>query len=367
MTTLEALETSFLDNVSLCPDAMEWQHKAWALFLDKGLPDRSQEAYRYVRLSRLYEMKYQEEQICQVSFLPTPALVLPLKEAYKSFRAYLDKQFAVWLDLEQDPLALLCGALAQYGLFIYVPPGVVIEAPWLMQQPSQLVVYLGKGAALKLRLTRQEHAQGSWTHRKMDIYLDEDARLEIQVEPNLSDGAKLDVVRAHLKQGSYFRSLALPCQGVFTWQDYHVRLIGSGSEAQLAGLLQGEGTGSHHVRVLMEHIAPHTISRQQFKAVLGGELKQSFDGKIYIHPQAQKVDAYQRHNALILSPLAESKSKPNLEIFADDVKASHGCTCGQIKEEDVFYLTSRGIPLAESRSLLIDAFCHEVLDARFAT
>jgi Fe-S cluster assembly protein SufD len=126
------------------------------------------------------------------------------------------------------------------------------------------------------------------------------------------------------------------------------------------GMLHGNRQA--HVHALADHAAPHCTSRQHVKMVLNGPSKSSFEGKIYVRPPAQKTEAYQLNNNLLLSESALASAKPNLEIFADDVKASHGATFSQLSPEELFYLRSRGLPLAEAKSLLLQAFCREIID-----
>ena len=121
-------------------------------------------------------------------------------------------------------------------------------------------------------------------------------------------------------------------------------------------------TSQAHTYVHVEHQAPHTRSNQKFKNVVSGKGRTSFEGKIYVQPEAQQTQAYQLCNTLLLSDEGRAYSKPNLEIFADDVKASHGATVGQVDEESLFYLLARGVPKREAKQLLIEGFLMEILD-----
>ncbi len=117
-----------------------------------------------------------------------------------------------------------------------------------------------------------------------------------------------------------------------------------------------------HINIYMDHSAPSCISRQFFKNVLAAQSLSSFTGKIYVKRAAQKTEAYQLNQNLLLSDQATANSKPNLEIFADDVKASHGATVSQLDDEQAFYLRTRGVSAQEAKSLLTIGFCREVLD-----
>ena len=117
-----------------------------------------------------------------------------------------------------------------------------------------------------------------------------------------------------------------------------------------------------HVNVRVEHLAPHCRSNQLFKGVLTDFSRSSFEGKIYVDQIAQKTEAFQLNSNLLLSDRAHADSKPNLEIFADDVKASHGATVGQLNAEELFYMKTRGITQEEASNLLVFGFAQEILD-----
>ena len=124
----------------------------------------------------------------------------------------------------------------------------------------------------------------------------------------------------------------------------------------LSGMQHGDTT------ILIEHTAPHCRSNQFYRTILDDSARGVFQGKVHVHKIAQKTDGYQLSNAILLSEKAEMDTKPELEIYADDVRCSHGATTGQLDEEPVFYLRSRGLSEKEARELLIQAFVDEVVD-----
>lgn len=142
----------------------------------------------------------------------------------------------------------------------------------------------------------------------------------------------------------------------------HVVIDGSHSDVQLRGLSLLNQAESVHHKIRMHHKQPNTTSLQQFKNILIDQSKSVFSGLIYVDPIAQKTDAYQRNNNLILSDQAQSISKPELEIFADDVKCSHGSTTGQIDSSLMFYLMSRGVRKSQAIAVLLHGFIDEILD-----
>lgn len=151
------------------------------------------------------------------------------------------------------------------------------------------------------------------------------------------------------------------CAG-FGRAEFNVKMNGQGGECDLAGLALLAGKQHGDTTIVVDHVAPHCRSSQFFKNVLNDQSRGVFQGKIHVHKDAQKTDGYQLSNNLLLSHLAEMDVKPELEIYADDVKCSHGCTTGQLDETPLFYLMSRGISKDDARRLLLESFMGEVLE-----
>jgi Fe-S cluster assembly protein SufD len=144
--------------------------------------------------------------------------------------------------------------------------------------------------------------------------------------------------------------------------DLCAALKGTHAEAHFYGLtyLRGNAHTDHHT--VVDHIAPKTQSNELYKGVYDGQSAGVFNGKIYVRPDAQQTNAFQSNRTILLTPEASINTKPQLEIWADDVKCSHGATIGQLDEDALFYLRARGIPKAQAKALLLQAFAGEVLD-----
>ena len=181
---------------------------------------------------------------------------------------------------------------------------------------------------------------------------DTDGRFIGRFESDIADSARLVQTLATLGGG-------------FVRNEVVARLNGSNIHAQFNGLYFTR-TGQHVDNMLkIDHTAPGSVSDQYFKGVLDGRAKAAFAGKIHVHQAAQQTNAYQTNNNLLLSPDAEINTKPELEIYADDVKCSHGATAGELDEHELFYLRSRGLDPETARTMLTFAFADEVLE-RFA-
>ncbi len=144
--------------------------------------------------------------------------------------------------------------------------------------------------------------------------------------------------------------------------DINVVLAGEGVDCTVNGLYLAGGHQHVDNHTIIEHRSARGMSRELYKGILGGRARAVFDGRIHVHPQAQKTDAKQTNRCILLSDDAQINTNPQLEIYADDVKCTHGAAVGQIDEDAVFYLRSRGIDRASARQILVFAFANEVLE-----
>ncbi len=196
-------------------------------------------------------------------------------------------------------------------------------------------------------------------------------------EIRLEDGAQLDLIlwQADLREDFAVTTLGLELarsarlrvwtvalSGALLRNNLYIRLVGSGADAQLFGATMVTGHQLIDHRTLVEHRVEQCTSNQLYKSVADGEGTVTFTGRIHVYPGAQKTNAYQSHRALLLSQKATVNARPQLEIYADDVRCTHGATTGSFDEEALFYLRSRGIPEQRARALLLHAFIHEALE-----
>ena len=195
---------------------------------------------------------------------------------------------------------------------------------------------------------------------------------------NVAEGAMIDHVKlqreaptafhlaamfARLDRGATFTSHALTLGGRIARNDISATLAGEGAECTLDGLYVAEGDSLVDTHTNIDHAMPHCPSHELYKGILAGRARAVFNGKIIVRQDAQKTNAKQTNKALLLSDDAQVNTKPQLEIFADDVKCTHGAAIGQLDEDALFYMQARGIALADARNLMIHAFAGEVLDS----
>ena len=229
------------------------------------------------------------------------------------------------------------------------------------QQPV-LRVTVEEGA--ELTLIERHVGQGAyWKNMVTDIAVGKNARVHhIRLQEDSPEGVQTNLVKVTVAQDAAYDCFSLNLGGKLTRHEIHAVIEGQGADCRLNGLNLLAGVQHGDTTILIEHLAPHCTSYQFYRSILDDTARGVFQGKVHVHQAAQKTDAYQLSNALLLSPMAEMDTKPELEIYADDVKCSHGATTGPLDEEPLFYLRSRGLSAAEARRLLVQAFVDEVLE-----
>jgi Fe-S cluster assembly protein SufD len=225
------------------------------------------------------------------------------------------------------------------------------------------IIRLRAGARLVLLETAT--GEGSYLHNPVtEIHIAPGASLtHVRLQNESPTAFHLATIYVEIEQGGIYDAFTLNLGGRVTRTETHTHLAGPNAVAHVNGVQLLGGTQHADFTSVMRHSAPSGTSRQTVKNVLTGRSRGVFQGRIEVARAAQKTDGYQMNQALLLSPDAEIDSKPELEIFADDVKCSHGATVGELDAEQLFYLRSRGIPDPEARAILVRAFLAEALDA----
>ncbi len=360
------------------------RQKYWNRLIESGFLDGEKQAFQYVALDKIAWPQlatFQEKTpfsftgfrivfvdgflSLEHSLLPSEVLFLSLDEAKKSFGIFLQNRRARLLKEEKDPLALINGALQRKGAFLYIPPQVKVKEPIHIYHvntensflSSRLIVSMGKNSSLTL--IERNRLKGSVGNCYLETSLDENAELDVH---SCVEKQKIlfQSFRSFLKRSSRLQYRYYSEGSEMVRNSIHIQLQEEGSEAVLKGLTVLDDDRKSHVHAIVEHIAPNARSRQHFKAVAKKSSLSSFEGKIYVHKEAQKTESYQLSNNLILSDDSKIYAKPNLEIFADDVKASHGATIAQLNDEELFYLRSRGFSKEKAHEYLIEGFIQEL-------
>ena len=306
--------------------------------------------------------------------LPPGAVVASLAEALTRHFDEVEPHLARHADAEDNPFVALNTAFLRDGAFVSLPRGAAVEGPIHL-----VFVSAGGGAPAVCHprnlIVAGAHAQATvvesyvglggdvaFTNAVTEIVADEAAALD-HYKVQRESRAAFHVATQQVRQGraSNFRSHAVTLGGRLARNDVNAYLGGEGCECTLNGLYlaDGERLVDNHTRI--DHATPRCASHELYKGVLDGKAHGVFNGKIYVHQDAQKTDAKQTNQTLLLSSDAVINTKPQLEIFADDVKCTHGATVGQLDAEALFYLRSRGIPRDEARALLTFAFANDIV------
>lgn len=386
----------------------KFKSRAWEKFREKGLPTRKDEVFRYVKLHHLYAKEYAKaplesnlthkdiaqhvldecrgsvlvfinghysQELSCTEALSSKIVVSPLKGALRTYSALLTNQWNKMSKEETDPFALLNFALQDEGVFVYVPPNVVSDVPLQVLHIvdskeavfsfPRFQLFMGKSSQLQVTSTQAGSSLNDCCICQVaELSIEENAHLRfVQADTHSSSEVwHFDAVRATLKKDAFFEVVAATEGSASVRNDYRVVLVGTNAEASLNGVWMLKDAREAHYHVLIDHQAPNCISRQLYKGALDEQGHSSFEGKILVRSEAQQTNAFQLNNNLLLSDQASAESKPNLEIFADDVKASHGATVGQLDKEELFYMKTRGFSDHVAKNLLINGFCQEVVD-----
>lgn len=335
-------------------------------------PTKKQESYRYFPLAKLSKVSGAFEE-AKVSYNAISNVEIEsFEEAYENYKFLLEASLKSCLDKEEDFFAHKALKRFTKGLFISLEEGhqeketLTIKTSWLEKLSTQseclLYFHLEENAHLNVRLEIDtDQSFEKVLTRVIVANLAKGATLKI--ESNFKEEKNLwqfDYYRVSCKEDANFEFLSKSFGSLAIRQDFFVELQEETAQTALKGLsiLDKGKSAFNHVEV--KHLAENCLSDQHFKQVIYDQGLGVFDGKIFVDPIAQKTNAYQLCNSLTIGDKAKAFAKPNLEIFADDVKASHGATFSRLKEEDLFYLLSRGISKPVATKLLIEGFCQEI-------
>lgn len=302
--------------------------------------------------------------------------ILSLEEASESYLPAMRARREQLAKDEKDYIALAASALSPEGVFIYADEGEhTVELLHLVDGDlcgdqlcaflSKVEIFVASEAKLKLLYRMQSKniskLNAATVASTIDCKLEDQAVFDlfIELEEMGPQCPRLLFIRGNCAAGSRLHCEDHSHSTSLCRNDYHIVLDGHGADAKVVGSRLIAGQDHFATNLLLEHRATECTSTQNIRALVQEKGRSSFSGKIFVHQLAQKTDAYQLSKALILSDEAVASHRPNLEIFADDVKASHGATTGTLDEEASFYLSSRGLCSKEARKLQVQGFIAE--------
>lgn len=301
-------------------------------------------------------------------------ILMSFREAVSAHPELLETHLATEaLPAEQGKFQALSAALWNDGIFLYVPRGVRLEHP---VRVSRWVSEAGKALFSRTLIVADEASQVSFVDEVLSDDLDQQTLVSSGVEVIARPAAQVQYVslqrlgrgafsliqqRTLAEKDSTLDTLNVSLGASVTRLDLNAQLRGSGANSDMLGLYFGDGDQHFDHNTSQDHVAPHAKSDLLYKGSLDEKARAVFRGIIKVHKGAQQTDAYQTNRNLLLSETARADSLPNLEIEADDVRCSHGATVGQLDQESLFYLMSRGMPRAVAERLVVIGFLGEVL------
>ena len=302
--------------------------------------------------------------------------VMSLDQALEVAPQWFDATFGQVNPQEAEPVASLATAFMSDGAVIRITPsanGAAAKPIHLVSlttgdQPGRVATRNLIRVEAGAQATVIEHYASLGdtafhTFTMTEVLAEEGARIEhVKVQDENTAATHLASWNLRLAASVNYRATHLNVGSALTRNQVFLRYAGEGTTAAVNGVCLGRGAQHFDTTMVIEHAVPQCVSRELVKSVLDDKARSVFQAKVHVHPGAQKTDGKQMANALLLSDEAEFDSKPELEIYADDVVCGHGSTSGQLDEEAMFYLLSRGVPQTEARALLIAAFVDEVFD-----
>ncbi len=302
-------------------------------------------------------------------------IISPLQLLLQNGNRFVYDHLAKYAEYHKEIFTALNTAFIQDGVFIYIPSETRLKKPIQIlnisdpkgmpfQSFHRNLIVSERGSQVTV-IERQHHlSQGEYLHNSVtEIVVGDEAHTTlITLQEETRDSFLIKRTQAKLNRNSRFNHLAVDLGGNIVRNNLGISLNGENSETHLFGFYLASGNQHVDNHTNIDHLQPHCDSNELYKGILNDRGRGVFSGTIYVARDAQKTNAFQSNRSLLLSDEAEVDSKPQLKIFADDVKCTHGATIGQIDDEAVFYLQQRGISKADAFTLLRSAFAGEIIE-----
>lgn len=395
--SFETSEVFSASNDSALPAWLKkWQQAGQSQFSSLPLPTRKTEAWKYTPLKTVAAVDWKKDPETEfgegIQFADWNEITVRIENGKMNFHGSLPDGVTLISsdDFNEDQGSVFVEKIeARRGEFFFdgLNQGALDQAYWLkveknvqVEQPlhfnfllagtnsmvnTQLLIEVEKGASLTVAETfTQVEGSVSFTNANTTICVGENAHLtHYHLLLEQGDNHHIGRVSAELARSSKLTAFHMAIGGVLKRKDIAVVYKGEGAELSLNGVYLPTGNEVIDYHTSIDHAVPHCVSSEIFRGIIGEQGKAVFNGRIHIHPQAQKSLADMNNRNLLLSPKAEIDTKPELEIYADDVRCAHGATIAQLDESMLFYFQSRGISRAEAEVMLSFGFINELLDA----
>ena len=296
-----------------------------------------------------------------------------LAEAIKQYPEIVEKYYGKQADANDDAFIALNTACSKDGIFIYVPENQILEKPiqiihLLLSDENEMVQHRNLFIAeknSKADIIICDHTLSPHmflTNSVSEIFIGENSHIDVlRLQNEHNSSVQITNTWINQQRSSTGRHSTITLHGGKVRNNLHVKLNGESATIDALGLYILDKQQHVDNFTIIEHKAPNCTSNQHYKGVLDDMATGAFSGKIHVHQDAQKTEAFQANNNILLTKDAKIHTKPQLEIYADDVKCSHGATVGQLDENAIFYMQARGIPREEARLLMMFAFATDVI------
>jgi Fe-S cluster assembly protein SufD len=413
MTTIQNFKTGFLTEFEqlenkngLLPDFVQTiRREAMHSFMQLPIPTFKHEEWKYTNLHKLTKHSFAksastitEKALIEPYWIPDlegnqlvfvngafqPSLssiisheiiIEDLEQAFTQYEEVIKAHFSKHLNIQEEIFTALNTAFAQKGIFIQIPKDKVIAEPIVLyfltdareqnttSQPHHLILVEENSQATLVEKYDTLGSFASFNNTIHEIFVGNHAILKhYKIQNDQPSSFYVGTTQVQQASQSVYTNITITLNGSLVRNNLNIRLDGEYTEGNMYGLymLKEESLVDNHT--VVDHLKPHCLSNELYKGIMQDRSVGVFNGKIFVRQDAQKTNAYQQNRNVLLSENASVNTKPQLEIWADDVKCSHGATTGSLDETSLFYLRSRGIPEKEAKALLVNAFAHEITE-----
>jgi len=382
------------------------RNQAMESFYKQGIPDRKHEEYKYTPIALMLKGEFDfstakncsDEQIEQLKFLKEAYVVIiengifveglsnlenlpkgltigSLVDAEKSNSSVFEKHYAQYADVNVDPFIALNTAMTKDGVFIHIAKNAIIEKPIhiihiatafenTIIHPRNLIV-IDENAQVKIIESYQtvDSKAKTFSNALTEIVVDKHAIVDhYKIQDENDFGYLMNTTQVIQKKQSVFSTHTFTLSGALVRNNLTIVLDDEHIESHLNGLYLTAGNQVVDNHTVVDHRKPNCNSNELYKGIIDGKSTATFNGKIFVRKDAQKTNAFQSNKNIVLSEDGTINTKPQLEIYADDVKCSHGTSTGKLDQEKIFYLQARGIGIINAKKLLMHAFASEVVN-----
>ncbi len=396
-------------SVNQFPILKDQRNDALAQFQKLGLPSAKQEEFKHTPITRLLEKNFdfklanQKSEITNIDQFAIPTLeanvvffvnglfskerssiisseteisILSLEEAVEKKSEVVLAHISKYIDLKTDAFANWNTAAWRSGLFVHVPANSKVETPIVVYHihdasngqvisHNRNLIILEEGSSVSI-VEKYDSVEKSnhFSNAVTEAVVAKNAELNLYaIQNDLNNRFQYGLTQIYQSDSSRVNTFTFSLSGKLIRNNLHLTLDGENIESHMYGLYLLENDTLTDNHTVVDHRKPNSFSNELYKGIMDGSSKGIFNGKIYVRPQAQKTNAFQSNKNILLTDNAGINTKPQLEIWADDVKCSHGCTSGELDEEALFYLRSRGISKETSQAMMLYAFAGELLDS----